>query len=81
MQAEPTVPGDAPAGDDVPDATLVVGPGAERGFVRCEPDPARTPVGPSIAPLFCAVLRWADIESDLGLGSLTTAPDLGRRPA
>ena len=70
-----------PAGDDVPDATLVMGPGAEGGFVRCEPDPARTPVGPSIAPLVCAVLAWADAEFDLGLGSLVPAPDLARRVA
>jgi len=67
-----------PAGHGPPDAELVLGPGAEGAFVRFEPDAERTPVGPSIAPLACAVLGWADAEFDLGLGPLTPAPDLTR---
>lgn len=43
--------------------------------------PARTAVGPSIAPLFGAALAWADTERHVGLGSLRPAPDRGRRPA
>jgi hypothetical protein len=33
--------------------------------------------------LFCAVTGWADADAefDVGVGSLTPAPDLGRQPA
>lgn len=67
-----------PGADDVPDVELVSGPGAEGGFVRCSPDPDRTPIGESVAPLVCTVLSWADRELDLGLGALAPAPDLSR---
>ena len=68
-----------PAGDDEPpDVELTIGPGAEGGFVRCIPVPDRTAVGPSVAPLVCTVLAWADAELDLGLGPLSPAPDLAR---
>jgi len=63
---------------EAPDATLVAGPGSEGAFVRCEPVAERTAVGPSIAPLACTVLAWADAELDLGIGPLVPAPDLSR---
>jgi hypothetical protein len=65
------------AGDgETADAEVMIGPGGEGGFVRCILDPDRTPVGPWVAPRVCAVLAWADTAFDLGLGSLTPAPDL-----
>ncbi|MDD9369815.1 MAG: hypothetical protein PV358_06870 [Acidimicrobiales bacterium] len=63
-----------PVGDDDPaDVDVTMGPGGEGGFVRCLIDPARTPVGPSVAPLMATVLNWLDTRHDLGLGPLTPA--------
>lgn len=52
---------------------LIAGPGAEDGFVRFTPNPDRTPTGPSIAPLVCTALRWADTHYGLGLRPLAPA--------
>jgi hypothetical protein len=56
-----------------PDAVMEVGPGRTGGFVRFDFDAARTPRGPSIAPLAVAGFAFADRELDLGLGPLASA--------
>ena len=55
------------------DAVMEVGPGRTGGFLRIDFDAARTPRGPSIAPLAVAGFAFADRELDLGLGPLTSA--------
>lgn len=67
-----------PAGTATPDGRVEAGPGPEGGFVRFDAAPDRTPVGPSIAPRVCAVLAWADVELDLGLGPLHPATPAAR---
>ena len=55
------------------DAVMEVGPGRTGGFVRIDFDAARTPRGPSVAPLAVAGFAFADRELDLGLGPLASA--------
>jgi hypothetical protein len=55
------------------DAVMEVGPGRTGGFLRLDFDAARTPRGPSIAPLAVAGFAFADRELDLGLGPLASA--------
>ena len=55
------------------DVAMESGPGRAGGFVRLEFDAARTPRGPSIAPLAVAGFAFADRELDLGLGPLAPA--------
>jgi hypothetical protein len=52
------------------DATLLVGPSPSGGFVRFTPDPARTPVGPSIAMRALAAFAFADREFGTGFGPM-----------
>lgn len=63
---------EARAGEE-PDGTLQFGPGELGGFVLFRPDPAHTPVGPSVAPRAAAALRLADEIWDLGIGPLSPA--------
>jgi hypothetical protein len=62
--------------NETPDASLLLGPGPMGGFVRLGLDPARTPTGPSIAPLGTAAFAWADAELGTQFGSLTPALSL-----
>jgi hypothetical protein len=58
---------------EVADGSLLLGPGPMGGFVRLTFDPARTPVGPSIAPRAAAGFTWADRELGTGFGPLEPA--------
>ncbi|NOY54989.1 MAG: hypothetical protein GXP34_03290 [Actinobacteria bacterium] len=60
-------------GGEEADATLQFGPGGLGGLVFFRPDPERTPVGPSLAPLAAAALGLADEMWNLGIGSLAPA--------
>ena len=60
--------------DDAADGTLSVGPSTVGGFVRYEPDPARTPAGPSLAPAIARVFAFADERFGTGIGPLVPAP-------
>ncbi|MFT5686269.1 MAG: plasmid stabilization system protein ParE [Myxococcota bacterium] len=64
------------AGDEEPDAQLVLGPAAAGGYLNVTFLPDRTPHGPSAAPRAAAALAYADATFDLGIGPLTPAPDL-----
>jgi hypothetical protein len=55
------------------DATIVCGPSATGGFVRCTFEPARTPVGASVAPLVVDGFAFADRVLDAGIGPLSPA--------
>jgi hypothetical protein len=61
------------ADEDDHDGMLEFGPGAMGGFVRFRPDPAKTPVGPSLAPRAVSALAIADELWDLGIGPLAPA--------
>ena len=62
----------AGAGEDT-DATLAYGPGSTGGFLRCEFNPERTPVGPSTAPRAVAALAYATACCGAQLPTLTAA--------
>jgi hypothetical protein len=64
-------------GDQV-DGTLVIGPSNVGGFVRFVPEPARTPVGQSIAPAVVAAFALADRLFGTGLGPLAAATEVRR---
>ena len=64
--------------DDQVDGTLVIGPSNVGGFVRFVLDPARTPVGQSVAPRVIAAFALADREFGTDLGPLTPAKDVRR---
>jgi hypothetical protein len=55
---------------------LITGPGDVGGFARFEPDPERTPHGPSLAPRVVDALALADREYGLGIGSLEPAREV-----
>jgi len=63
----------AASADEPVDAILSAGPGRTGGHVRIELDAARTPSGPSIAPLAVAGFAFADRELGLGIGPLEAA--------
>jgi hypothetical protein len=58
------------------DATATLGPSAMGGFVRVDLDPARTPVGPSVAARVAAALACVDGHWGLGIGQLEPAQDV-----
>jgi hypothetical protein len=62
------------------DASLVLGRGTTRGFLRITLDPKRTPVGRSTAPRAVAAFRLADRELGTGLGDLYPARDVDSAP-
>jgi hypothetical protein len=67
------------AGDDEePDASLIIGPSNIGGFIRFQPDPGRTPAGPSIAPAAVSAFAFADQHFNTGLGPLEPARDITR---
>lgn len=55
------------------DGSLLIGPSNIGGFIRFTAEPARTPIGPSIAPAVVAAFALADREFSTGLGPLSTA--------
>ena len=61
---------------EIADATVELGPSPGGGFLRFIPDPARTPVGDSMAPLVVAAYAWADRELGTDFGTLEPAPDV-----
>jgi len=61
---------------EVPGGTLSVGPGDMGGFLRFAPDPAHTPVGPSLAPRVAQAFACADRELGLDLGPLEPAREV-----
>ena len=61
---------------EVADGAISLGPNPAGGFVRFEPVPERTPVGPSLAPRAAAALAWADAELDAGVGPVVPALSL-----
>ena len=66
------------AGEQEPDANLILGPAAAGGYLNISFVPERTPIGPSLAPRAVAALAYADAAYDLGIGPLEAAPDLRR---
>jgi hypothetical protein len=62
----------AGAGEET-DATLTYGPGSTGGFLRCEFNPERTPIGPSTAPRAVAALAYATACCGAQLPALTAA--------
>jgi hypothetical protein len=56
-----------------PDAFLSVGPGPIGGFLMFGPDPARTPIGPSLAPRAVQAFRLADELYGTGIGPVEAA--------
>jgi hypothetical protein len=69
----------AQVGAEPVDGTVQIGPSSSGGFVRFTADPARTPVGPSLAPRVCAALAWADEALGTRIGPLAPAPEVARR--
>jgi hypothetical protein len=66
-----------PARDgEVADAAISLGPSPAGGFVRFEPVPERTPVGPSLAPRAAAAFACADADLDAGIGPVVHALSL-----
>lgn len=66
------------AEDEASDGTLSVGPSNVGGFVRFMPEPARTPVGQSIAPAVIEAFALADREFQAGLGPLLAPQEVSR---
>jgi RimJ/RimL family protein N-acetyltransferase len=67
-------------GADEPNGFITTGPSAHGGLVRFTALPARTPVGPPLAPRAAAAYSWADRVLGAGIGRrLRAAP--GRPPA
>lgn len=57
-------------------ARLSIGPSTVGGFVRFEPNPKQTPVGPSLAPRVAAAFRVADRVAGTEIGPLSPAQDV-----
>jgi len=66
----------AVAADGVSDATMEIGPAAMGSLVVMRFDPARTPIGPSIAPRAVAAIDLARELWEPGIPPLVAAPDL-----
>jgi hypothetical protein len=60
------------------DATLILGPSPAGAFVRFQPDPERTPTGPSLARRAVAAFAFADREFGTRLGTLSPASAVPR---
>jgi hypothetical protein len=59
--------------DEAADGTFLIGPSNVGGFIRFTPDPARTEIGPSIAPAVVAAFALADREFGTNIGPLDPA--------
>ena len=59
-----------PSPGEEPTATISYGPGQVGGFVRAQFEPARTPVGPSVAARAVAALAFADARFGTEIGPL-----------
>ena len=68
----------AAAPDELHDVDVTIGPRGNGWFVRALFQPDRTPVGPSAAPLACAVWHHFNREFDLGLPDVHPARDLSQ---
>lgn len=59
-----------------PDATLLVGPGASGGYASLSLSPARTPMGPSVAPRAAALVAYLDKTYASGIGAVEPAVEV-----
>jgi hypothetical protein len=59
--------------EEKPDAILLTGPGDVGGFVMFGPDPARTPVGPPLAPRVVKAFAFADDKLGTDIGTVDAA--------
>ncbi|MCB9679072.1 MAG: hypothetical protein H6737_28480 [Alphaproteobacteria bacterium] len=71
-----TSEGCEPCEADVAEGRMVTGPGPVGSLVFMTPDPAKTPIGPSLAPRIAAMAACADRLWSLGVGVLEPAPEL-----
>ncbi len=64
------------AGERLADAKVIIGPGSSGGFLRCTLEPARTPIGRSVAARVIQAFALADREWSLELPDFEPARDV-----